>query len=299
MENSFRIQFARPDLAQLIARYTVVDLHFHSLYSDGSDTVEDIAVRARKLGIGIAITDHNEIRGAVELDQYRDIFSIPGIEVTSAEGTHTLVYFSDIESLKRFYRSDIEPFMGVDTMSSTSLVMEEVIQRARRYKTLIILPHPYSGIYTGIQNPYFPDDRLQAIFHKIDGVEAINSENIKKWNLRSTVLGFNLNKSMTGGSDGHQLSQMGTTVTYAACRKNRKAFLQAIKHAKNRVIGKEGDIFQKVSSNSIKLRTSFRNYPDWVEKNLKYSYAVLNSRSKTIKDNFKRSLNGNGKERRH
>ena len=88
-----RVLFDRPDLAQLTQTHTVVDLHFHSHYSDGLNGVAKIAERARKLGIGIAITDHNEIRGALEMEQYGDIFSIPGIEITSAEGSHLLVYF--------------------------------------------------------------------------------------------------------------------------------------------------------------------------------------------------------------
>ena len=35
-----------------------------------------------------------------------------------------------------------------------------------------------------------------------------------------------------------------------------------------------------------------------VEKNLRYSYTVINSKSKTFKDNVKRSLNDRFKERR-
>ena len=35
----------------------------------------------------------------------------------------------------------------------------------------------------------------------VDGVEVINSENLNRWNMKSTVLGFNLSKIITGGSD--------------------------------------------------------------------------------------------------
>ena len=70
-----RVQFDRPDLALLTQSYTVVDLHFHTHYSDGLNSVAKIAQRARKLNIGIAITDHNEIRGALEIDQLSDPFA--------------------------------------------------------------------------------------------------------------------------------------------------------------------------------------------------------------------------------
>lgn len=292
MIDNHRIQFEKPNLAELKRENTVVDLHFHSCYSDGYNTVEAIAGKARELGIGIAITDHNEIRAAVEIDGYRGVFSIPGIEMTSREGTHILIYFYEVEKLEAFYRNHVVPHMGHDIMSSTSLPMEEIIQRARKYKTVIIFPHPYCGIYTGIQNTYFTEVRRQKIFSMIDGIEVINSENMKKSNLRSALLGFNLGKGITGGSDGHRLPQMGKAVTYAPCRRSRQVFLDAIKGRKTKVIGKEIDLIRKVTSNGVKLRSNIKNYPDLFEKNLKYSYTVINSKSKAIKENVKRSLNG-------
>ena len=132
----------------------------------------------------------------------------------------------------------------------------------------------------------------------IDGVEVINAENLNKWNLRSALLGFNLDKCITGGSDGHRLVQMGKAVSYAECKPNRKAFLNAIKKKKNMVIGKEIDIIRKVTSNGVKLPANIKNYPDLVEKNIKYGYTVINTRSKAIKDNFKRSLSERARERR-
>jgi predicted metal-dependent phosphoesterase TrpH len=292
MIDNHRIQFEKPNIAELRKQNTVVDLHFHSCHSDGHNTVEAIACKAQNLGIGIAITDHNEIRAAVEIDGYRDVFSIPGIEMTSREGTHVLIYFYHIDKLEAFYLNDVMPYMGHDIMSSTLLPMEEIIKRARKYRTVIIFPHPYCGIYTGIQNTYFPEARRQQIFSMIDGVEVINSENMKKSNLRSALLGFNLGKGITGGSDGHRLSQMGKVVTYAPCKRSRQAFLDAIKKKKTKVIGKEIDLIRKVTSNGGKLRSNIKNYPDLFEKNLKYSYTVINSKSKEIKENVKRSLNG-------
>ena len=91
---------------------------------------------------------------------------------------------------------------------------------------------------------------------------------------------------------------MGRAVCYASCKKDRQAFLDAIKGRQTRVVGKEIDIIRKVRSNGVKLRTNIRNYPDLVEKNLKYSYSVINSKSKTIKDSVKRSFSEKFKERR-
>jgi predicted metal-dependent phosphoesterase TrpH len=297
-QNPHRILFERPDLEQLTQQYTVVDPHFHTHYSDGYNSVAAIVKRARELNIGIAITDHNDIRGAVELDRYKNILNIPGIEITSKEGTHILVYFYDVKGMKSFYKNDLQPNMGHDIMSSTSLEMEEIIERARSFDSVVVFPHPYSATFTGIHNSYFSEERLDRLFKMVDGIEVINAENLNKWNLRSALLGFNLAIGITGGSDGHRLAQMGKVVSYASCEYNRQAFLDAIKNKQTKVIGKEIDLIRKVTSNGVKLRNNIRNYPDMVEKNLKYGYTVINSKSKTFKDNVKRSLNGRFKERR-
>jgi len=91
METRNRVEFERPSPFHLTQNYTVVDMHFHSRYSDGLNYIRSIAKRAAKLGIGLSVTDHNAIKGAVRLDNFKNILSIPGIEVTSKEGTHIIV----------------------------------------------------------------------------------------------------------------------------------------------------------------------------------------------------------------
>jgi predicted metal-dependent phosphoesterase TrpH len=291
---SHRIVFERPNLKDLSASHTVVDMHFHSELSDGHASIAAIAQRAAELGIGVAVTDHNSIHGAVEIDRFRGVFSIPGIELTSYEGTHVLIYFYDIKSLLRFYSRHVQPFLGAEIMSSLSLEMEEIIQRARRFETVVIFPHPYSGTYTGVHNPYFANGSFERILSMADGVEVINSENLNKWNLKSALLGFNLGRGVTGGSDGHRLAQMGRVVTVAECPWRRRSFLDAVKDCRTRVIGKEIDILRKMRSNGVKLRSSMRHYPDLVEKNLRY----LNTTSRMLRDNVKRNLNDRIRERR-
>ncbi len=291
MSNSERVAFERPALSELTQEYTVVDLHFHSRYSDGFNRVKSIVRRARSLGIGIAVTDHNEIAGAVRLAQYADILTIPGIEVTSREGAHVLVYFYDIESLIAYYEAWVKPFMGKGVMASISLEMEDVISTAKRFPCLVIFPHPFCAIYTGVCNPTFSKERQLALFEMADGVEAINAGNLKKWNLQSAVLGFNLGKSMTGGSDGHNLFQMGMAVTYAEPAADRVEFLDAVREGRSRVIGKETDLFHKVTSNSYKLRTSIKNYPHLLEKNVRFGYTLLNLKSRQVKDSVYRKMN--------
>jgi predicted metal-dependent phosphoesterase TrpH len=287
-----RIEYKSPDLEALTQQFTVVDMHFHSHYSDGHDAVPEIAAQASELGIGIAVTDHNEIRGAMELAKHEGLLSIPGIEVTSVEGSHLLAYFYSLKDLEHFYLTAVVPFMGADVMSSTTREMEALIEAARLYSAVVVLPHPYSAAYTGVHNSYFSQERLQHIYDMVDGIEVINAENTNKWNLKSTVLGFNLAKGVTGGSDGHRLSQMGKSVTLAASGTSREAFLNALRAGLTKVVGKEIDLLRKVTSNTLKLRSNMRNYPDLIDKNIRYSYAVFKSKRQSLRHSVMRGLNG-------
>ena len=290
MHPSDLVRFEQPDLNQLNQDNTVVDLHFHSSHSDGMNRIDKIADRARKLGIGIAITDHNEIRGALEMDQYSDILSIPGIELTVSEGSHLLVYFYETAELKRFYEHDVKPFMGAGVMSSLKLAMAEVIERARCYNCVMIFPHPYCAMYTGVCNVQFSGDEVNQFMRQVDGVEVINANNLNKWNLKCAVLGFNLHKSMVGGSDGHALGHMGRAVSYAPCLRTRHDFLDAIVQKRNQVAGKEITLLRKFTSNGMKLRSNLLNYPDLIEKNIRYGRKVIHLKSRAIRDQVQRRI---------
>ena len=290
-----RIQFKKPDLQDLSRRYTVVDMHFHTRHSDGHNTADEIIDWAAQLGIGVGITDHNAIRGAVAFTERTDILCIPGIEVTSVEGSHVLVYFYAVRDLERFYTRTVLPAMGPDVMSSTALEMETIIEAARRFPSLVIFPHPYCAAYTGVQNSYFSEERLAALYDMVDGIEVINAENMNKWNLQSTVLGFNVGKAVTGGSDGHRLSQMGKAVTYAACPYQREAFLDAVKEGQALVMGKEIDLLRKVTSNTFKLKSNLRNYPGLLEKNIRYSYTLLHAKQRSLRKSMRRGFYARGR----
>lgn len=284
METHQRVRFQRPPFKELNQAYTVVDLHFHSRYSDGLNDIPAIADRVRQLGIGVAITDHNAIDGAVEIARYPDIFTIPGIEITAKEGAHLLAYFYTIDELIDFYEFELEPYLGKEVMSSAAMTMETIIACARKYRAVIVFPHPFCAAYTGVCNPVFKRARQQSLLAMADGVEVINAGNVHRWNLESTVLGFNMNTGFTGGSDGHNLFQLGRAVTYAACKKDRTAFLDAILEKRTWVIGKEINLFRKVTSNSMKFRTNLKNSPDLLNKNMRYSYAFINHKSRRVRN---------------
>lgn len=61
------------------------DLHIHSDYSDGSESVQELANTIKKAGLNIfALTDHDTTAGCIEMEKYvpQDIKFIKGVELT-------------------------------------------------------------------------------------------------------------------------------------------------------------------------------------------------------------------------
>ena len=76
----------------------MIDLHTHSLYSDGTDTVEQIIEKAKALGLSqISITDHNILTGSIAASKIAEgIDYIIGTELTvdyNGSEVHLLSYF--------------------------------------------------------------------------------------------------------------------------------------------------------------------------------------------------------------
>jgi len=87
----------------------MIDLHMHTMFSDGRRTLEEILVEAENLGLtAISITDHETISANKELEkpEVRKLFSgkiLPGVEITTViDGTmvHVLGYGIDWRKIK-------------------------------------------------------------------------------------------------------------------------------------------------------------------------------------------------------
>lgn len=85
--------------------YPIIDLHMHTVFSDGTDALDELLEKIRETGIDVfAITDHDEIRGAKEmLEKVRiiDPGFITGVEFSCRDEFgkyHILGYHYDPES---------------------------------------------------------------------------------------------------------------------------------------------------------------------------------------------------------
>lgn len=81
-----------------------VDLHLHTLFSDGTFTPEELAARGARLGLrAMALTDHDTVEGCARMGQACQALGvefITGTELTAEfEGSevHLLGYFLDVE----------------------------------------------------------------------------------------------------------------------------------------------------------------------------------------------------------
>src|SRR5689334_19305089 len=122
----------------------LVDTHVHTRYSDGIAGVPRIERHCRNRNLGVAVTDHNEIRGAIELYERDRAPVIPGIEVGTEEGIDLLVYFDDAERLEEFYRQAIEPFLRTRFMVRSWVRTVDSLKAAKELDAYISLAHPFA-----------------------------------------------------------------------------------------------------------------------------------------------------------
>ena len=89
----------------------MIDLHFHSTYSDGKSSVPELAELIKKSGLKYcALTDHDTIAGTSELKKYlqeSNIIVIPGVELTALYGEneiHILAYNFNVETVNKILK---------------------------------------------------------------------------------------------------------------------------------------------------------------------------------------------------
>jgi predicted metal-dependent phosphoesterase TrpH len=86
--------------------YKAYDLHTHTYISDGLESVESVIDWAVDIGLdGIAITDHNAIRGAIKAQKYieekeYEIMLVPGEEISAKGDKHIAAYWNEFPEIR-------------------------------------------------------------------------------------------------------------------------------------------------------------------------------------------------------
>jgi hypothetical protein len=223
------------------------DLHFHTNHSDSPTRVKDALKVAARKGIGLAITDHNQISGVVEAHRIgSDVPLIPGIEVSANDGPHILLYFSSIPDLEEFYTRHVEKKKRNGPFVAIRLSTEEILDAREGYSCVASEAHPCGyfflnrGVQKCIEHAFVPGQ----ILTRLDALEVICGGMNRIHNLRAAELARRNNLGRTGGTDGHLLHELGGTVTCADAA-TAEEFLDAIIRRETVVIGREKTIIGK------------------------------------------------------
>ncbi|MCS7130413.1 MAG: PHP domain-containing protein, partial [Archaeoglobaceae archaeon] len=130
------------------------ELHVHSNFSDGKDSVEKILRVAveKKIDV-ISITDHDTLEGSLSAidfvsEEKIPLVVIPGIEISTRSG-HLLAY-------------------GIERGVESKLEMEETCEIVKKMKAISVLAHPFDFIRKG--------SLKVGDFRFVDCVEVFNAK---------------------------------------------------------------------------------------------------------------------------
>ncbi|GAB6188453.1 PHP domain-containing protein [Marinitoga arctica] len=222
------------------------NFHIHTVISPCADITMSPDIFLEYLnGINwISITDHNtakHVRIYSKILEKIDVKVIPGIEVTTKEEVHVLIYFEKISEVEEFgdiiekkliikdynpeklgyqilcndmgeFKEIINsPYLG----SAVSLSITEIYNLSKKYNSLFIPAHifRFNGLVTNLG---FPPQNIN-----IDAVELKNNEEIKK----AKKLGFN---NFLFNTDAHFPEQLISSCKIKVKKRDFNNFKKAI-----------------------------------------------------------------------
>jgi predicted metal-dependent phosphoesterase TrpH len=194
----------------------LVDTHVHTHYSDGTAGVKRIERYCRRRGMGLAITDHNEIRGSTSLCEREQMPVLPGIEVGTEEGIDLLVYFSAPDALEHFYIDAVEPFLRTRFMVRSWIRSERCLAVAREMDGYISLAHPFALGRKSLdyQHGRHGKSFVETVLDGVDAIELHNGGVHRQANLKAKAYAETCGKRLTVGSDSHRLGTIGSCGTF-------------------------------------------------------------------------------------
>jgi len=242
------IIFEKP-LPETIRRLGLLpaDLHFHTRYSDSATRVRDALKLAARRGIGLAITDHNQVGGVVDAGRQKiRVPLIPGIEVSANDGPHILLYFYSTADLLDFYRHHIEKNRRNGPFTAIRLDTPDILDRREDYACIAAEAHPcgYAFLNRGVQRCVAGRCIGEEVFSRLDALEVICGGMARSHNQKAAGLAAAHGLGRTGGTDGHLLHELGGVVTCAGVD-TAEEFLDAVRARTTVVIGRERPLVEK------------------------------------------------------
>jgi glycosyltransferase involved in cell wall biosynthesis len=195
-------------------RHIHCDLHMHTDHSpDCATPVEVLLETAKERGLGaIAITDHNEISGALEAVETAE--RIGGIKVIVAEEVKTA---HEGEVIGLFLRERIDRGMS----------MKETIAEIRRQGGLVYVPHPFDRLHS------VPDyEHLLEVVDEIDILEVFNPRvTLSAFNEEAVRFARKYSIVPGAGSDSHVAQGLGSVKIRLRDFDGPREFLESMRDA--------------------------------------------------------------------
>ncbi len=241
------VVFQKPQHKSILQEgFSAVDLHNHSEYSDTTTPITTIAKKARKLGIGLSLTDHNEVAGNIKLAQDNpDLLVVPGLEITTKEMAHVLTYFYSHDELQDFFETHIKDSRGGNPNLATKVSVSDLLDMTKDYNCVIAPAHPFAfpkrfSFISAMERGFVDKEVLKSLH----GVEVICGANLRYMNHCALDWAEELNKATIGGSDAHTAGSLGSVVTVSEGSAVEEV-LNAIKSKKTSVVGSEAKLYQR------------------------------------------------------
>ena len=229
-----------------------IDMHVHSVASDGLSDAKIIVKKAKKLGIAIAITDHNAASQSIAASKNKiGVTAIPGIEVTCKEGPHILFYFYSSRDLNCFFKKYVQPNYKEVFTSNLNIGVLDLMRASNKLNGLAIAAHPFSP---GLCGSYVTFGKNDEFIKNISGVEGINSSVTNYINERAVYWAKKINKPSIAGSDAHNIWYMGMAYTNIDSNENTGHILDSIKKGNCTIGGRVMLPYEKLLDSGNKMK---------------------------------------------
>jgi predicted metal-dependent phosphoesterase TrpH len=203
----------KPDVRKRLSSrdFIHVDLHMHTDHSpDCATSVDTLLDTAKRAGLGaIAITDHNEVSGALEARERAN-----GIKVIVAEEVKT---------------ADQGEVIGlfIEEKIPRGMTLEETIAEIRRQGGLVYVPHPFDRMHA------VPDyEHLLKVVEDIDAIEVFNPRvAISTFNEEAARFAAKYRIVAGAGSDSHVAQGLGSVKIKMRDFDGPEEFLESLRDA--------------------------------------------------------------------
>jgi predicted metal-dependent phosphoesterase TrpH len=194
-----------------------VDLHMHTDHSgDCATPVEVLLATAREQGLGaIAVTDHNEISGALEARRQAE-----------GSGPHPPVRVIVAEEIKTAEQGEVIGLF-IEEKIPRGLSLRETVAEIHRQGGLVYVPHPFDRMHS------VPDyEHLLPILDEVDAIEIFNPRvAIGAFNDEASRFAAKYHIPAGAGSDSHVAQGLGSVRNRMRNFDGPAEFLQSLRDA--------------------------------------------------------------------